>query len=522
MRPLLRVSNVTKRFGGLVAVDSVSLEVEEGEVLGVVGPNGAGKSTLLSLIAGSQRPSAGEIWLDGRRIDGLRAFQVARLGIGRTFQTPRPFHRMTVRENLRVAAAARTTSGLSRQLDVDAVLELTGLDLFADRHAGALTLLELKRLELARQLALGPSLLLLDEIGAGLTRPELERLGMFLSEIRALGLTLVVIEHVIHFVMEMADRIAVMDMGRMRAVGPPEEIARDPLVIDAYLGERGKEGRERNAGPARPRVSAAPAGEDEGEGRGEEEGQDHAGQALVRATDLSVSYGMVRALDGVAVEVRAGEAVAVLGPNGAGKSTLCKALLGLVPARRGTVEVDGVNITDWPTERRVRESRLVLCPEGRHVFAAQTVLDNLKLGGVASGGPLEDRLDLVFDLFPELRKRTGQLAGTLSGGEQQMLAIARALISNPRVLVVDELSLGLTPEVGMRIYERLQLMLERGLTLLLVEQYVSEVLATASRVYVLERGAVIFGGDPRDVADEDLARVYLQGQSLRWEGGGEG
>jgi branched-chain amino acid transport system ATP-binding protein len=505
VKPLLRVDNVSKRFGGLVAVDSLSLDVEEGEVLGVVGPNGAGKSTLLSLVAGSQRPSTGEIWLDGRRIDGLRAFQVARLGIGRTFQTPRPFHRMTVRDNLRVAAAARATEGRGRRLDVDAILELTGLSHLADRPAGALTLLELKRLELARQLALGPRLLLLDEIGAGLTGSELARLADFLTEIRELGLTLVIIEHVLHFVMDLADRVAVMDMGRVRAVGPPEEIARDPLVIDAYLGER----QERNSPENRPRVSVtAPDA-----GKGEE-----AGDVLVRATDLWASYGMVRALNGVGLEVRAGQAVAVLGPNGAGKSTLCKALLGLVPLQSGTVEVDGEDITRWPTERRVRESRLVLCPEGRHVFAAQTVLENLKLGRVASRGARDDRLDMVLDLFPELETRTGQLAGTLSGGEQQMLAIARALMSNPRVLIVDELSLGLTPAVGMRIYERLHRMLERGLTLLLVEQYISEVLATASSVYLLERGTVIFGGDPWDIGEEDLANVYLRGQGYSKKG----
>jgi branched-chain amino acid transport system ATP-binding protein len=496
---------VSKRFGGLVAVDNFSLDVEEGEVLGVVGPNGAGKSTLLSLVAGSQRPSAGEIWLDGRRIDGLQAFQVARLGIGRTFQTPRPFHRMTVRDNLRVAAAARTTDGRGLRLDVDAVLELTGLSHFAASPAGALTLLELKRLELARQLALGPRLLLLDEIGAGLTGPELARLASFLTEIRELGVTLVIIEHVLHFVLDLADRVVVMDMGRVRAVGPPEQVARDPLVIDAYMGER----QERTRPESRPRVSVG----DPEAGQAKE-----TGDVLVRATDLWASYGMVRALNGVELEVRAGEAVAVLGPNGAGKSTLCKALVGLVPLRRGTVEVDGEDITRWPTERRVRESRLVLCPEGRHVFAAQTVLENLKLGGTTSRGARSDRLAMVLDLFPELETRTGQLAGTLSGGEQQMLAIARALMSNPRVLVVDELSLGLTPAVGIRIYERLHRMRERGLTLLLVEQYISEVLAAASRVYLLERGTVVFSGDPWDIQEKDLESVYLRGQGYTSEG----
>ena len=514
MTALLRIRDITKRFGGVTAVDGVSLDLEPGEILGIVGPNGAGKSTLLSLIAGGQRPTSGEIWLGDQRIHGRRAYQVARLGIGRTFQTPRPFRRMTVRDNLRVSAAAPAWHRGDVRLPVDEILELTELTQFAGRQAGALTLLELKRLELARELALGPRLLLLDEIGAGLTPAEFARLAALLARIRQRGVALVVIEHVIQFILGIADRVAVMDQGKIKAVGTPETIAADPLVVDAYLGKRPEAapaGAGEPAGPGGPAVpvpgsaatavAVAPSG-----GAGAETS---AGAPLLKVAGLSVSYGMVRAVTGVDFEIHAGEAVALLGPNGAGKSTVCKAIMGLVRPAAGTVEVDGKDVTRWPTERRVREARLVLCPEGRHVFASQTVLENLQLGAVSARDPAAETLELVFDLFPELKPRTGQLAGTLSGGQQQMLAIGRGLMGRPRVLIVDELSLGLTPEVGLRIYDRLRQMLGRGLTLILVEQYVSEALATASRAYLLERGAVVFTGSPRAILDQNLTEVYL-------------
>jgi branched-chain amino acid transport system ATP-binding protein len=519
----LELREVTKRFGGVVAVAGVSLRMASDELLAIIGPNGAGKSTLLSLMAGSQRPSSGEIWFAGRRIDRLSAYLAARLGIGRTFQTPRPFGRMSVRDNLRVAAAAPGPRS-QRRLSVDEVLALTGLERVAGVRAGTLTLLELKRLELARGLARGPRLLLLDEIGAGLTRPELARLVELIAEIRRLGVALVVVEHVRDFVMEIADRVAVMDRGRIHALGPPQQVAEDPLVLDAYLGRRPAAGSEA-ARPARapaplpspPRGASAPLPATERSSSptvppGSEAGGNEAGAALLRARGLSVDYGRVRAISGIDLEVRAGEAVAVLGPNGAGKSTLCRALLGLVPIRAGSVEAGGREITRWPTERRVREARVTMCPEGRRVFADQSVLENLRLGGVGARDAGGERLERVFELFPELAARKGQPAGTLSGGEQQMLAIGRGLMADPRVLIVDELSLGLAPEVAGRIYDRLRRMLERDLALVLVEQYVTEVLTTASRTLVLDRGVVAYRARSGEVPEGELARVYLRGQ----------
>ena len=516
MAPLLEVRDVTKRFGGVVAVADVSLGVERGEVLGVIGPNGAGKTTLLGLVAGGHRPSSGEINFDGHRVDRLSTHRVARLGVGRTYQTPRPFTGMTVRENLQVAAAGgrRGRSGP----DVDEILAVTGLAGEAGRPAGALTLLALKRLELARALALAPGLLLLDEIGAGLTAPELRRLLDLLAAVRSLGVTMVVIEHVIDFIMEVADRVVVMDMGHVRASGTPEEVARDPVVIDAYLGV------DREPAAAAPPAAGKAAGSDGAEtavmasaavptaaapGRN----SDGPPRALVEVRDLHVSYAKVRALNGVSLSVREGEAVAVLGPNGAGKSTLCRALMGLVRPAGGAVLVDGEDVTTWATERRVREARMALCPEGRHVFADQSVVENLELGAVAAGRRArEERLDSVLALFPELAERTRQQAGTLSGGQQQMLAIGRSLMADPRLLVVDELSLGLTPQVAMRIYDSLRLMLARGLTLVVVEQHVGEALEIAEEAYVMERGNVVFRDTARHIrgSKDELAEIYVR------------
>jgi len=510
MLPLLQVEGLGKRFGGVVAVADVSLHAERGEILGIIGPNGAGKSTLISLIAGARKPTTGRVLLDGRRIDGLRPYRAARLGVGRTYQTPRPFRGMTVRENVKVGADRGVTSGESCRR-VDHALGLTGLMAFADRDAGDLNLLQLKRLELARALSVQPSLLLLDEIGAGLTAAELRSLVHLLASVRESGIAIIVIEHVIDFIMEVADRIVVMERGRVRSTGSPDEVARDPLVIDAYLGVAGDDrGGDTGAddvaaletphtvgsATVAPTSSAHAPADTAGSGDGDRR------EPLLAVSDLVMRYGKVTALNGVTLEVAPGEAVAVLGPNGAGKSTLCRALIGLARPASGAVLVDGHDVSGWPATRRVRECGLALCPEGRHVFAEQTVVENLLLGGVTSEPKaVAARLDLVLDLFPELRERTGQAAGTLSGGEQQMLAIGRSLLSGPRALIVDELSLGLTPQVAMRIYESLHRMLADGLTIVVIEQHVGEALWMARRAYVLERGRVAFADTSRHIRE---------------------
>ncbi len=247
--PLLEVRELAHHFGGLRAVDGVSFVLEQGEILGLLGPNGAGKTVTFNLISGVYKPSGGEIRFDGRRIDGLPPHAIAALGIGRTFQIVKPFTSLTVLENVLVArgidryghAASLWTSWRSRREReaAMALLERVGLADLAGRKAGLLPLGNLRRLEIARALAVGHKLLLLDESFSGLRHEEIARLEILVRDIRAQGLTVLLIEHNMRVAMGLSDRIVVMEYGKKLAEGTPEAIQRDERVIEAYLGRKG-------------------------------------------------------------------------------------------------------------------------------------------------------------------------------------------------------------------------------------------------------------------------------------------
>lgn len=239
---LLGVKQLSRRFGGVRALNDVSFEMRSGEILGLMGANGAGKTTLFSLIAGNVAPSAGEIWFDGRRIDGLGPHQVNRLGIARTFQIVRPFATMTVMENVAVGALygrGRTMSQKQAREQCRAILDEVGLADRAELPASALTLAGRKRLEVARALATQPRLILLDEVLAGLNAREAGEALDLLRKLReSRSLSIVVIEHVMKALMQLSDRIVVLHDGQKVMEGLPTEVANDPRVIKAYLGER--------------------------------------------------------------------------------------------------------------------------------------------------------------------------------------------------------------------------------------------------------------------------------------------
>ena len=238
---LLEINDINKSFGGLLALQDISFSVEEGETLGIMGANGAGKTTLFSLIAGHAKPSRGKITLAGRQIDGMRPDQISALGIARTYQIVRPFRGLTVLENVAAGALYGSRQEKTMNSANDFAMEIlsdVGLDDRANDLAGNLTLAGFKRLELAKALATGPKILLLDEVMAGLTPSEVnEAIAIIEASKQKYSLTVIVIEHVMKALMRMCERIVVLHHGEMIAMGAPDQIAKDELVIQAYLGE---------------------------------------------------------------------------------------------------------------------------------------------------------------------------------------------------------------------------------------------------------------------------------------------
>jgi branched-chain amino acid transport system ATP-binding protein len=238
MTALLELDHVSKRFSGLRAVQDVSLAVPEGAIVGLIGPNGAGKTTCFNVIAGVYRPDAGEVRFAGKRIDGRRPDQICRAGVGRTFQLVKPFAGLSVMENV-IVGALNACAGVREAKDKAAqVIEQLGLAAKRDQTASSLTLPERKRLEVARALATGPRILLLDEVMAGLRPTEMDHMVALFRDLNAkLGLTILLIEHVMRAVMALSSRIVVLHHGEVIASGTPAEVTRDPAVLECYLGE---------------------------------------------------------------------------------------------------------------------------------------------------------------------------------------------------------------------------------------------------------------------------------------------
>jgi branched-chain amino acid transport system ATP-binding protein len=239
--PVLETRGLGRRFGGLAAVDDLSLRVQQGTVIGVIGPNGAGKSTLINLITGHLKPTRGTVAIDGRDVTGQRPWTIAKAGVARTFQIVKPFRELTVRENVAIGSMfgpERARSVREARELADTVLERVGLLDEAEAHPGGLSVADARRLEFAKALAMRPRLLLLDEVMAGLRPGEIDRALELVRSLRRGGMTILVVEHVMKAIMSVSDSVLVMQEGRELVRGAPEEIVRDQRVIEAYLGQR--------------------------------------------------------------------------------------------------------------------------------------------------------------------------------------------------------------------------------------------------------------------------------------------
>ncbi len=505
MNVSLELRSVTKRFGGLAAVQDVSFAVRQGETLGIIGPNGAGKTTLLNLITAVFPVTTGQIFLDDAEITGLSPDRICKKGIGRTYQIPQPFQSLTVKANVMLGCLygrAMAVPMPQAAREAAEILQRVGLADRSESLAGDLTLLERKRLELARALSLQPRLILLDEIGAGLTKPELPPLKALIRDLQSTGIAIVLIEHVLELVFDLCQKVLVLNWGEKLVEGSPAEVAADERVIEAYLGAQGSAKQE--AGPRELPSAAARVSAPEATPRPTK-------TPLLQVRNLGVGYGAFQALSDVSLEVLPGEIVALLGANGSGKSTLVRAISSMVKPFHGEILLDGSRTDILPPDRVV-ELGVAQCMEGRRIFPELSVLDNLQVGAYARRARIRaiEMLGQVYDLFPLLYERRNQQGQTLSGGEQQMLAIGRALMANPRLLLLDEVSLGLAPVVIDHLYEAIEKINRRGVAILLVEQNVHRSLAAAHRGYILERGCISLSGTAAELAASDsLAEHYF-------------
>ncbi|MEA2299129.1 MAG: branched-chain amino acid transport system ATP-binding protein [Solirubrobacteraceae bacterium] len=523
VRPLLELTDLRLHFGGVRALDGVSLAVPEGEVFGLIGPNGAGKTTLINMVTGLAPGGSGSVRVAGVEVMGRPAHAVAGAGVARTFQGVRLYHGLSAVENVVCGMHRRRPPDTLRELvaplgrvrgqraarraAAERLLDLVGLSC-AERSgvpASALAYGRQRRVEIARALALDPKLLILDEPVAGMVPTEKREIGSLLGDLCAGGLTVLLIEHDMPLVMTVCSRVAVLDFGRKIADGKPGAVARDAAVLEAYLGS------EPTSAPPPPvrsprRPAAAPRQADLA--RGVASGR---GPALLEIRDLEVRYGAVHAVRGVSIEVAVGEIVAVIGANGAGKSTILAALSGLVRPSAGRAAFDGLDLNRAAPARIVAHG-LAHVPEGRQILARLTVRENLELGGFSRGrgGRLAADMAAMEARFPILAERRSTPAGALSGGEQQVLAIARALMARPRLLLLDEPSLGLAPLLAAEVFGMIAELHRGGMTILVVEQNAHRALGLATRGYVIETGRIAFAGPAAELrANPDVRLAYL-------------
>jgi ABC-type branched-subunit amino acid transport system ATPase component len=492
-RRRLIVRGIGISFGGIRAASDIGFAAEPGRITSVIGPNGAGKTTVLNMIGGFYRPDAGSILLGEEDLAGAPAWQVARAGIARTYQTTQLFGAMSVIDNTLVALRhgrlgnpLRDIASADDRRAAEALLAFVGYHGPLAALAGDLPHVDRRLVEIARALATRPQVLLLDEPAAGLMRSDKVSLSKLIRRIADLAIAVILVEHDMALVMGISDHIVVLDAGAVIAAGSASEVRRDPRVLKAYLG--GGEMR------ARPRAAPWSGSQD----------------AILSCLNLGAGYGAAPVLQEVSFAVKSGEMVALLGANGAGKSTAMRAVTGLLRPVTGSIVLD-----DRPVEHlaahRIAASGLALVPEGRQVFPELTVRDNIMLGAYTrSDVDREREVEALLQRFPRLRERLSSRAGLLSGGEQQMLAIARGLMAKPRILLLDEPSLGLAPAMINELFDVLAELRDHGVTILLVDQMAALALTVADRGYVLESGRIVHDDTADALAhDPALEAAYL-------------
>lgn len=542
---LLEVRHLVREFGGNRAVDDVSFEIAPGELLALIGPNGAGKSTLFNMLGGQLAADAGSVSFDGQPLLGLASHQIAHLGIGRSFQIAATFASLTVIENVQIALLSSRRKLWSfwrpaRRSYRDQALSLldqVGMRELADSPCSELAYGDVKRVELAISLAGDPRLLLMDEPTAGMGAAERTALMDLVRHlVSERNMAVLFTEHSMDVVFGYADRILVLARGQLIAQGNAEQLRANAKVREVYFG-RGATFEQAVALESSASDAVAPA-------KGPDT-QSAPSSILLTAQGLNAWYGAAHILRDVSLEAGRGEVVALLGRNGAGKSTTFKAIMGLTQRRATQLDFMGHALTD---KRPFEIARLGMgyVPEDRRIFSELTVRENLETGrqpertwptdvgprsdfhaasfgannGLAVRAQTQDvdataalnwSTEEIFDLFPHLASLRDRLAGQMSGGEQQMLSVARTLMGNPYLLLLDEPSEGVAPVIVEQMVDMILTLKRRGASVLLSEQNLHFARLVADRAYVLEKGEVRYQGSMEALAHNETVRQrYLE------------
>lgn len=552
---VLQVRNLNKSFNGLKAVDNISFDLHQGEVISIIGPNGSGKSTTINLISGFIKPDSGLIDIDSETVAGLSVPDISERGLARTFQNGRVFGALTVDENVALGFhkrlnAQRPFKELQRypivrwlsllgetalalvpgpkshqeNQDVNERVERE-VDRFKERlgsrrgdYTYTLSYANRRRTEIARAHISEPKLLLLDEPTAGMNQSETAEVLQQLQHLKAQGHTILLVEHKIELVTALSDHVIAMDGGRIIAYGEPDEVRNNPQVVESYLGKR-REIRKTTVATGQKDILAKQNAieADDAVAKVEEPASKSAEQrepALLTLDNVDIYYGQVHALQGVSIEVPKGAIVSLLGGNASGKSTTMKTILGLNHPKNGKLIYEGNDITQLSTRHRV-QGGIAAVPEARRIFPAMTVEENLLTGAYTrpKGSNIDDDIAQMYERFPRLKERRAQQAGTMSGGEQQMLAFARALMSHPKIICMDEPTMGLSPKLVEDVLEQIaKLRDELGVSVLMVEQQAELALSIADYGYVLQNGRIRLHGKASELLHNPAVQeAYLGG-----------
>lgn len=511
MSLVLQARDITVAFGGVLALDKFSLDVEEGEIHGVIGPNGAGKTTAINALTGFIRNRGGQIQFAGKPLP-LSPHLIAQAGIGRTFQASAIFPDLSAGENVMCAGHRWTRAGLLRCMfrtklarkeeaelkgAAQIWLDRVGFTSDFDTPMRSLPFGEQRKVEIARALMAKPRILLLDEPTAGLTSDEVKLIAQLLKSINQEGgqpISVLIIEHNVPFIFALCDRVTAMESGKNIDTGTPAEIRQHKRVISSYLG-----GEEASQVPHA--ASALPVSAPQ-----------NAQKIILEARAIEAGYGRIKVIRDLDLTVKQGELIVVCGRNGAGKSTLLNSLVGHPRISAGKVEWLGQRI-DYLSVSQIVRAGIALVPQERGVIAEQSVDANLRLASIGLGLSAKEflvRQEEMLQRFPKLKARKHQLAGTLSGGERQMLALAKVLIRRPQLLLLDEPSIGLAPT----ILEGLQKIIfdigREGISVIVAEQNVGWIAPLATRAYLLESGKFVAQGRPDEIIRrEQLIESFL-------------